>query len=123
MVLKGETLLDIKRGDVLIANGNSLGSTGSSDIDYTITGSGKVVDYVHPLVFLYSNTYEEVLEFANRTLSAYSAPATAIAPFEEKLLIAGMRNAQYAEYITSDDNVDVLPLTKPIEYAIHWIWY
>lgn len=120
MVVKGDTRLDIEKGDIIIANGVSLKTSGSDDTDYAITGSGKVIDYVHPLVFFYCNTYQEVDNFVNIRLPNYSEPGLTNAPFDEFLLIAAMRNAQYAEYVTSDDSVTSLPLsTLPIEYSYY----
>lgn len=69
MVLSGTTTLDIQRGDVIIANGKELTYFGSDEdgaTPYAITGSAKVIEYTHPLLFLYSDDYETVRDYLNR---------------------------------------------------------
>ena len=69
MVLNGMTKLDIQRGDVIIANGKQLTYFGSDEdgaTPYAITGSAKVIEYTHPLLFLYSDDYETVRDYLNR---------------------------------------------------------
>ncbi len=69
MVLNGMTKLDIQIGDVIIANGKQLTYSGSDETGatpYSITGSAKVIEYRHPLLFLYSDDYETVRDYLNR---------------------------------------------------------
>ena len=68
MVVSGTTALDIQRGDVIIANGEQLSYEGSATgTPYALTGSAKVIEYNHPLLFLYSDDYNTVKTYLNRT--------------------------------------------------------
>ena len=68
MVLSSTTPVDIERGDLIIADGTRLSYTGSSTgTKYSITGSAKVIQYEHPLLFLYSDDYATVKTYLNKT--------------------------------------------------------
>ena len=75
MVLSGTTKLDIERGDIIIASGAKLNYDGSdTGTQYSITGSAKVIQYNHPLLFLYSDTVDTVKDYLNRVATPTAGP-------------------------------------------------
>ena len=62
--------VDFLPGDVIVCSGSSISYTGSSDAgatQYSVSGSAKVIEYVHPLLFIESNTLDEVQAFHDKT--------------------------------------------------------
>ena len=62
--------VDFLPGDVIVCSGSSISYTGSSDAgatQYSVSGSAKVIEYTHPLLFIESNTLDEVQAFHGKT--------------------------------------------------------
>jgi hypothetical protein len=120
MVLSGDAQ-DIKRGDVVIANGDLITYTqtgGLSAIKYTLTGSAKVIEYNHPLIFLYSDDFDTVSTFLNQVASPVGGPNAGSAP--TNIFIESMRNAAYSAYNDAAPSLTVTPAFMPSEHRYIW---
>ncbi len=107
MVINNTTALDIQRGDVIIANGEQLSYQGSATgTPYALTGSAKVIEYNHPLLFLYSDDYNTVKTYLNRT-AVNSISATTVNAFTES-----MKSAAQAQYWEALDQIAPQILTS-----------
>lgn len=70
--------VDFQPGDKIIASGSTLTYDGSSVANapqYAVSGSAKVIEYKHPLLFIKQNTFNEVKTFVN-TVNTINPNAT-----------------------------------------------
>lgn len=110
MVVSGTTALDIQRGDVIIANGEQLNYEGSATgTPYALTGSAKVIEYNHPLLFLYSDDYNTVKTYLNRTTIPLSGSNTGVS---SNVFIESMKGAAQAQYWEAQDLIAPLILSE-----------
>jgi len=113
MVLSTTTPVDIGRGDIIIARGDRLTYTGSdTGTKYAITGSAKVIQYEHPLVFLYSDDYNTVKTYLNATATPTIGT---LAGQSVNVFIESMRNAAHKAYY--DALSQVAPQYLTTEYT------
>ncbi len=70
LLVNGMNEVDVKAGDELYAIGDLISytnpDTDPGTYDYAVSGSAKVIEYRHPLIFVKTSSAEEVLAFASR---------------------------------------------------------
>ena len=117
MVLSGEAK-DIQRNDIVMARGElvTYSDTGvGNPIPYTLTGSAKVIEYNHPLIFLYSDDFDTVSTFLNQTAVPVAGPNLGGAP--TNVFIETMRNVQHKVYNDAAPSPVGTPRFMPSEYS------
>jgi len=77
LIVKSTTPIDVKAGDELYAAGEEI-THDSTDIayNYSLSGSAKVIDYRHPLIFVQSSSAKQVIDIDSEFFDQTTSPGS-----------------------------------------------